>query len=197
MQKLQASKSLAEDLVDQQEDDPLDLLDRQRTRSALQSSARLKRKPESQDEPELDPDGRLVVKADGSFARKPKSLSEHDSETRSQASGRYSTKSSANAQKKRQKTSDSGWAYTGNEYTNKKASGDVKKKDKLDPYAYWPLDRKLLNRRAERKAAARKGMASVMKFTKRLEGKSASSALAARGLNLKKKFQKGNQKKSS
>ncbi|ONK64460.1 uncharacterized protein A4U43_C07F26270 [Asparagus officinalis] len=64
---------------------------------------------------------------------------------------------------------------TGNEYTNKKSSGDVKKKDKLDPYAYWPLDRKLLNRRVERKASARKGMASVMKFMKKFEGKSASA----------------------
>jgi len=177
------------------EDDPLDLLDRQRTRSALQSSPHLKRK-ESQDEPELDPDGRLVVREDGSYLRKPKSLPEHDSDTRSQANSRHSSKSSAKTQKKRQKTSDSGWSYTGNEYTNRKASGDLKKKDKLDPYAYWPLDRKLLNRRSERKAAARKGMASVMKFAKRLEGKSATVALSARGVNLKKKVRKGKKKSS-
>ncbi|XP_020270530.1 RRP12-like protein [Asparagus officinalis] len=185
--KLQAAKSLPEDLLDQMEDDPLDLLDRHRTRSALQSSTRVKRKTECQDEPELDPDGRLVVKEDGSYLRKPKSHQDHDQDTRSQTGSRYSVKSSAKAQKKRQKTSESGWAYTGNEYTNKKSSGDVKKKDKLDPYAYWPLDRKLLNRRAERKASARKGMASVMKFTKKFEGKSASAALSAKGVNLKKK----------
>jgi len=178
------------------EDDPLDLLDRQRTRSALRSSFHLKRKTGSLDEPELDPDGRLVVREDGSYLRKPKSPSEHDSDTRSQTNSRHSAKSSAKAQKKRQKTSDSGWAYTGNEYTSRKASGDLKKKDKLDPYAYWPLDRKLLNRRAERKAAARKGMVSVMKFAKGLEGKSASGALSARGVNLKKKVRKGNKKSS-
>ncbi|ONK66057.1 uncharacterized protein A4U43_C06F3720 [Asparagus officinalis] len=52
----------------------------------------------------------------------------------------------------------------------------------------WPNNfRKLLNRRAERKASARKGMASVMKFTKKFEGKSASAALSAKGVNLKKK----------
>ncbi|ONK62406.1 uncharacterized protein A4U43_C07F3540 [Asparagus officinalis] len=37
------------------------------------------------------------------------------------------------------------------------------------------ISRKLLNRRVERKASARKGMASVMKFTKKFEGKSASA----------------------
>jgi ribosomal RNA-processing protein 12 len=35
----------------------------------------------------------------------------------------------------------------GTEYQAKKAKGDVKKKDKPDPYAYLPLSRKVLNRR--------------------------------------------------
>ena len=38
--------------------------------------------------------------------------------------------------KKREKTSDCGWAYTRNEYASKKASSDVKRKDKLKPYVY-------------------------------------------------------------
>lgn len=90
-------------------------------------------------------------------------------------------KSSVRSQSiKKRRTSGSGWAYTGHEYTSKRASGDLKKKDKMEPYAYWPLDRKLLNRRSDRKASARKGMSSVMKITKKLEGKSASAALSAK-----------------
>ncbi|GJM87049.1 hypothetical protein PR202_ga02966 [Eleusine coracana subsp. coracana] len=81
---------------------------------------------------------------------------------------------------KKRKTSSSGWAYTGHEYTSKKAGGDLTKKDKMEPYAYWPLDHKLLNRRSDRKASARKGMASVMKVAKRFEGKSAAAALSTK-----------------
>lgn len=35
----------------------------------------------------------------------------------------------------------------GSEYRSKKAKGDIKKKNKLDPYAYLPLKRTALNKR--------------------------------------------------
>ncbi|CAA3016271.1 Hypothetical predicted protein [Olea europaea subsp. europaea] len=105
---------------------------------------------------------------------------------------------SANSRKtqKLQKTAESGWAYTGSEYASKKARGDVNRKDKLEPYAYCPLDRKMMSRRPEQRAAARKGMASVVKLTKRLEGRSVSNALSMKGVKLKKGKKEGNQKKS-
>lgn len=182
-------------MLEQSDNDPLDLLDRQRTRAALRSAAGAKRKPELFDEPEIDTEGRLIVREDNVRPKKERNHSSGNNlDTRSQTSGRSSANSLAKSNKKRQKTTDSGWAYTGGEYTSKKASGDIKKKDKFEPYAYWPLDRKLLNRRAEHKASARKGMASVMKFTKRFEGKSASSALAVKGIKLKKKQKKGSKK---
>lgn len=37
--------------------------------------------------------------------------------------------------------------YGGSEYSTKKAKGDMKKKGKLDPYAYIPLSRNTLNKR--------------------------------------------------
>lgn len=37
--------------------------------------------------------------------------------------------------------------YAGTEYSTKKAKGDMKKKGKLDPYAYIPLSRNTLNKR--------------------------------------------------
>ncbi|CAL9039285.1 unnamed protein product [Musa banksii] len=191
IRKRQAAKSLPEDFLDQFEDDPLDLLDRQKTRLALRSVTHLKRKQTSTDEPEIGADGRLIVREDSFKPKREKSLSsENDLDTRSHSDNRSVSSSLAMTRKKRRKTTDSGWVYAGSEYTSKRAGGDVKKKDKLEPYAYWRLDRKLLNRRAERKAVARKGMARVLMSSKRLEGKSASSALSLQGLSLDKK-QKG------
>ncbi|KNC26487.1 RRP12-like protein [Lucilia cuprina] len=43
--------------------------------------------------------------------------------------------------------------HTGGEYTTKKAKGDMKKKGKLDPYAYIPLSRNTLNKRKRAKHA--------------------------------------------
>ncbi|XP_020594269.1 RRP12-like protein, partial [Phalaenopsis equestris] len=166
------NKSLPEDLLDQSDDDPLDLLDRRKTRSILQSTSKLNRKVEaSEDEPEIDNDGRLIVRDDLIKPKQQKNSSVKDSETRSLSISLKSGKSSRSSEKKRHKT-ESGWSYTGADYTSRKAGGDLKKKGKLEPYAYWPLDRKLLNRRVDRKAAARKGMATVMvtRDLKKLEG---------------------------
>ncbi|KAG5546970.1 hypothetical protein RHGRI_012863 [Rhododendron griersonianum] len=190
-----AAKSLPEDLFDQLEDEPLDLLDRQKTRSALRSSEHLKRKPDSDDEPEIDSEGRLIFHEGGKKKLKREMSPDPDSDARTQASTRLSANSSQIAQKRR-KTSDGGWAYMGSEYGSKKASGDVKRKGKLEPYAYWPLDRKMMSRRPEQRAAARKGMANVVKLTKKFEGKSVSSALSLKGMKVKKAKKKGSQKKS-
>ncbi|KAH8505512.1 hypothetical protein H0E87_012659 [Populus deltoides] len=186
-----SDKSLPEDLFDQLEDEPLDLLDRYKTRSALRSTAHLKRKQESDDDPEIDSEGRLIVREGG----KPKKEkpSNPDSDARSEA-GSFKSLNSKKTQKRR-KTSNSGWAYTGSEYASKKAGGDVKRKDKLEPYAYWPLDRKMMSRRPEHRAAARKGMASVVKLTKKLEGKSASAALSMKLIKSNSQ-KKGNKRKS-
>eukprot|EP00257_Ricinus_communis_P015111 XP_015572954.1 RRP12-like protein [Ricinus communis] len=186
-----SDKSLPEDL-DQIEDEPLDLLDQRKTRSALRASEHLKRKQESDDEMEIDSEGRLVIREAGKL--KKEKPSNPDSDGRSEV-GSYNTVSSSRKAQKRQKTSGSGWAYTGNEYASKKAGGDLKKKDKLEPYAYWPLDRKMMSRRPEHRAAARKGMASVVKMTKKLEGKSASGALSMKFMRFKTQ-KKGNKRKS-
>lgn len=188
-----AAKSLPEDLFDQLEDEPLDLLDRHKTRSALRSSEHLKRKAESDDEPEIDPEGRLIIR-DGQRPKK-EMHPDPDTDARSEAGSNLSARTATKAQKRR-KTSDSGWAYTGKEYSTKKAVGDVKRKGKLEPYAYWPLDRKMMSRRPEHRAAARKGMTSVVNMTKKLEGKSASIALSMKGLKFKRSQKmKGSKKK--
>ncbi|XP_057537036.1 uncharacterized protein LOC130814829 [Amaranthus tricolor] len=185
--KTRSARTLLEDSLDQLENEPLDLLDQQKTRLALRSGGNLKRKHDSDDEPEFDEDGRLVVH-EGGRPKKDKSYDHESDEDKSEIRS-YASTNSKKAQKRR-KTSDSGWAYTGKEYASKKARGDVKKKGKLEPYAYWPLDRKMLSRRPEHRAAARKGMSSVVKLTKKLEGRSVASALSVRS-----KMKKAHKKK--
>ncbi|CAM8986557.1 unnamed protein product [Rhodiola kirilowii] len=167
-----AAKRLPEDLFDQLDDEPLDLLDRQKIRSSLRGNDTLKRKCESDDEFELDAEGRLLINE----GRKTnnKKFSGDGTDTRIRATRAHSA--SCHKLTKRRKTSDSSKSYVGREYASKKAGGDLKKKDKLEPYAYWPLDRKMLSRKEEHSSAAKRGMASVVKLTKKLEGKSAKSA---------------------
>lgn len=169
----QADKNLLEKFIDHSTGEPLDLLDQKTVRLALKSTAGKKRAAHDDDEEEfeVDPEGRIIVREE---REKRKKKPVHDDD---EADGKSSVRRQSI---KKRKTSSSGWAYTGHEYTSKKAGGDLKKKDKMEPYAYWPLDRKLLNRRSDRKASARKGMSSVMKVTKKLEGKSVSAALSAK-----------------
>lgn len=46
--------------------------------------------------------------------------------------------------------------------SKKGAGGDVKGKSKVEPYAYWPLDRKMLNRRGAKKAEAKHGLSEIV-----------------------------------
>lgn len=179
---------MPEHLSDQSDDEPLDLLDRQKTRSALKMSEHLKRKSRLDDEVEVDSEGRLIIHEEGEW--KKEKHADDDFDSRSERDSHISAKSGTTGQKRR-KTSDSGWAYTGKEYASKKAGGDVKRKDKLEPYAYWPLDRKMMSRRPQQRAAARKGMASVVKMTKKLEGKSASGVLSINSLKPRRTHKKG------
>ncbi|XP_054821263.1 uncharacterized protein LOC129320102 isoform X2 [Prosopis cineraria] len=189
--KIRHEKNLLEHLSDQSDDEPLDLLDRQKTISALKSSEHLKRKSRLDDEVEVDSEGRLIICEEGDWTKgKPE---EADFDTTSEADSHLSGKSGTQVKKRRKKL-ESGWAYTGREYVSKKASGDVKRKDKLEPYAYWPLDRKMMSRRPQHRAAARKGMASVVKMTKKFEGKSASSVLSQSIMKLRRTKKKDGKK---
>ncbi|KAM0003295.1 hypothetical protein Hdeb2414_s0288g00858031 [Helianthus debilis subsp. tardiflorus] len=142
-----ARKRLAEDSYEQLDDEPLNLLDREKTRLSLRSFDSLKRKLRSDDEPEIDADGRLVIsEEEKGIKREVTTGTGSDSDVRSVAIRKT---------KKRRKTVQSGWAYTGSEYSSKKAGGDLKRKGKFEPYAYWPLDRKMVSRRPEHRLQGR------------------------------------------
>ncbi|XWS72307.1 hypothetical protein CRYUN_Cryun02cG0028700 [Craigia yunnanensis] len=187
-----ADKSLPEDLFDQLEDEQLDLLDRHKTRSALRSSSHLKRKQDSNDEPEFDPDGRLIIHE----GKKPKKVAPYDpdSDVRSEAQMSFFCWLFKERPEAKENISLDGHILEMSMLA-KKAGGDVRRKDKLEPYAYWPLDRKMMSRRPEHRAAARKGMASVVKMTKKLEGKSASNAVAVKFMKSRKTEKKGGKRK--
>ena len=42
------------------------------------------------------------------------------------------------------------------------AGGDVKGSAKVEPYAYWPLDRRLMNRRAQKSKGAKQGLDKIV-----------------------------------
>ncbi|KAI5064175.1 hypothetical protein GOP47_0020845 [Adiantum capillus-veneris] len=173
-----ATKMLPEDEWDG-ETEPLDLLDMQKTRSVL-SNNKLKRKNYDSDDLEVDPDGRLIVPDESTdFKERTKDSKDQDVDMRSTKSGKSANKLKPKAHATKKRKTETGWAYTGQEYSNKKGAGrgDVKRQGKLDPYAYWPLDPKMLNRREGKKAVARKGLASVVKVTNKMKGLSASEAL--------------------
>ena len=129
---------MPEDTYEQLDDEPLDLLDRQKTRISLRSSDHLKRKLQSDEETEIDADGRLIIREDGTTLKRSMPT-EADLDARSQAGSNRSVNS--RKAEKRRKTTESGWAYTGSEYSSKKAGGDLKRKGKLEPYAYWWIAR--------------------------------------------------------
>ena len=183
------------------ETEPLDLLDAQKTRSVL-STNKLKRKnDDSDDDLEIDLDGRFIV-PDENMMKKKKASSKgnNDVDMQSTRSGKSNNgKMKLNGQGSKKRKTETGWAYTGEEYTNKKGNGkgDVKREGKLDPYAYWPLDPKMMNRRSGKKAAARKGLTSITQMTRKMKGLSASEALNFKGKSMKgkNKVHKGKSKK--
>jgi len=192
---MRLKNNIPEHLSDESDDEPLDLLDRQKVRSALRSE-NLKRKSRSDDdEMEVDSEGRLIILEEGEQTKKKPSNLDYDA--RSEPDSHLSARSGTKAQKRRRtaEPGKAGRAYTGKEYASRKAGGDIKRKDKLEPYAYWPLDRKMMSRRPQQRAAAKKGMATVVNMTKRLEGKSASGMLSMQSLKLKRTQKKGSRQK--
>lgn len=58
-------------------------------------------------------------------------------------------------------------SHSGERFRSKKSGGDVKGASKMEPYAYWPLDRKMLNKkRRGKQAAASKGLEKIVKGAK-------------------------------
>ncbi|GFR52360.1 hypothetical protein Agub_g14918 [Astrephomene gubernaculifera] len=79
-------------------------------------------------------------------------------------------------------------AHSGERFKAKGAAGDVKGKSKIEPYAYWSLDRRMLNRRRGKQAAATSKLESIVSGAKagalkgaKAKRQAAASAAAAGG----------------
>ena len=104
------------------ETEPLDLLDAQKTRSVL-STNKLKRKnDDSDDDLEIDLDGRFIVPDENMMKKKRASKGKDDVDMQSTRSGKSNGKMKSNRQGSKKRKIETGWAYTGEEYTNKKGN---------------------------------------------------------------------------
>eukprot|EP00798_Chlamydomonas_sp_ICE-L_P031075 gene31075-6202_t len=67
--------------------------------------------------------------------------------------------------------------HSGDRYKpkSKTAGGDTKGRSKVEPYAYWQFDRKMLNRRKAKHESASKSLGTVVKRTSALKGEKAKS----------------------
>ena len=65
---------------------------------------------------------------------------------------------------KSSKSGTQGKEHSGKRFAASKqgAGGDVKGRSKVEPYAYWPLDRKMLNRRSAKKNEAKHGLTEIV-----------------------------------
>ena len=68
----------------------------------------------------------------------------------------------------KRKKNERGSNHSGDRFKSKSkgTGGDVKGKSAIEPYAYWPLDRKMLNRRQQKTRSAKQGLDKVVNATK-------------------------------
>ena len=68
----------------------------------------------------------------------------------------------------KRKKIERGSNHTGDRFKakSKGTRGDVKGKSAIEPYAYWPLDRKMLNRRQQKTRSAKRGLDKVVNAAK-------------------------------
>jgi hypothetical protein len=96
-----------------------------------------------------------------------------------------SHKSGASNKSNRSSGTQRGQQHSGDRFKAKKegTGGDVKGGSKVEPYAYWQMDRKMLNRRRGKQATASKGLAGVVGGAKSGALKGAKARRAAQQSN--------------
>ncbi|CAK4636489.1 unnamed protein product [Aphanomyces euteiches] len=143
-------------------EDIVDFLDNAAFKNIV-ASRKAKRDDDSDDEFEISKDGRMIIPGDEDDKDDDDSMGD-DSEDDEEAAVRRDVQKKLahmglDKKRKRDKEASSGF---GQEYRAKKAAGDVKKKGKMDPYAYIPLDPKLMARRNKQTAVSKFSKAGRM-----------------------------------
>ena len=108
---------------------------------------------------------KTTASARATTARKMKTAP-RDAHSHFRKSGKTKRTTNTNKSTKTNKTTKTSATHTGDRY-KAKGGGDVRRKgEKLQPYAYWPLDAKLLNRRNSKRGEARDTLSGVVKSSK-------------------------------
>ena len=169
----------------EEEGDPMDLLDHGMARHMLKSGAKRAAleqagNDEGDREFKVAPDGRLVIKREWEHEVRFAEDEEENNDARS-AGGRSSRSKYAKTEGGRSRmTSKTGVSSGGrssrsqksaggksvvheaDRYRSKKSKGDVKGAKKFEPYAYWPMDRRMMNRRPSKRREAKQGLQRVL-----------------------------------
>lgn len=161
----------ASSLNDLSANEPANLLD---TREMVKMSARSM--PDSSHGAEDDDiefktrkDGKMIIK-DDRYEKRDRGSDEEMDDARTVRSARTqrTSKTSKTARTSKSKaTTAAGSGKTGRAIVKAKGT------NKLEPFAYWPLDRKMLNRRAAKRKDAKKGLLHVVKSKASKKGKKA------------------------
>lgn len=175
--------------------EPLNLLEpstsRRMVRMNVRRSALLQqRKEEDEIEFEQGEDGRLIVKEEKKSSKRARdefldgfesddsdiedikgihgaSLALRGAQSIAKVSSYAATaKSGALSTRSMDRKRHKGSQHSGKRFKAKGTGGDVKGKSSLEPYAYWPLDRKLLNRRTQKSKSAREDLRQIVGASK-------------------------------
>lgn len=149
-------------MIREDSDDIMDFLDDNAAVKNIFSAQRGRQdNDESDDDFQMSKDGRLIIPQDENDGMDGGSGSgddmkiKQDVATQLQRMGLHSKGKNGKGDRIKRKRDEDG--STGREYRAKKAGGDLKKKGKLEPYAYLPLDPKLMAKRNKREAVTRYG----------------------------------------
>ncbi|KAF0688169.1 Aste57867_20202 [Aphanomyces stellatus] len=133
------------------EEDIVDFLDNSAFKNIVQSRKK-KQADESDDEFEVSKDGRMIIPGMDDDDDDDISMGESDDEDAVRRDVQKKLEHMGLEKKRKRDKEVVGGAGAGNEYRAKKAAGDIKKKGKMDPYAYIPLDPKLMAKRNKQSA---------------------------------------------
>ncbi|RLN59945.1 hypothetical protein BBP00_00006244 [Phytophthora kernoviae] len=150
-------------VIREDEDDIVDFLDDNAAVKNIFSAQRGGRgnDDDSDEEFQMAKDGRMIIPGgddddmDGASDSDDEDKIKQDVASQLQRMGLSNNKNDKSSRGKRKRGGDNDG--NGREYRAKKAGGDMKKKGKLEPYAYIPLDPKLMAKRNKREAVTRYG----------------------------------------
>ncbi|KAL3671853.1 hypothetical protein V7S43_002521 [Phytophthora oleae] len=149
-------------VIREDEDDIVDFLDDNAAVKNIFSAQRgSNADEESDDEFQMTKDGRMIIPGgedddmEGDSDSDNEDKIKQDVASQLQRMGLNNNGKNEKGSRSKRKRDDDG--LNGREYRAKKAGGDMKKKGKLEPYAYIPLDPKLMAKRNKREAVTRFG----------------------------------------